>query len=96
MPNWSTSALGATRTSARAVVGVSRIMTEVKAPPRKVQLRELPVKPGMTKECAPRRRARSQKVPRPSNVPPATHKSDAPWLSLTTVLLYISFAGRSR
>ena len=72
VPNRSPSALTTTRTSARAnIAGVSRIMADSKVPLRKVQLRELPVKPGMTKECAPRHRARSQKVPRLSNVPPS-------------------------
>ena len=72
VPILSPSALTTTRTSARAnIAGVSRIMADSKVPLRKVQLRELPVKPGMTKECAPRHRARSQKVPRLSNVPPS-------------------------
>ena len=38
-----------------AGVEVSRIMTQVTAPPRKVQLEDLPIKLGMTRECVPAR-----------------------------------------
>ena len=74
------------------IAGVSRIMADSKAP-RGRQLRELPVKPGMTKSALP---AIEREVKSALERTTVHNTSDAPWLTLTTVLLYISFAGRSR
>ena len=53
-------------------------MTQVTAPPRKVQLQDLPIKPGMTRECVPAC-GRPRDAPLPTNPARFQRRPEAPF-----------------